>query len=115
MALKFKIAWSLAIFTGIITVFLSLVYSVRPVSVFYRGGFTTVVFFVLGYIIGIFVESYLKKLIETDAHKGKKIDITAEPDSDILLEETATGEETSGTDFKPLNPDDFTSFTPPQK
>jgi hypothetical protein len=115
MALKFKIASYMATFAGALTIFLTLLYGARLGTVFFRGFLTLVLFFAIGYAIGMFVEFYMKKTLEEIQTKGNNIDITDEPDSDILYRETTSGDIDDVPEFKPLTSDSLMNYSTLEK
>lgn len=116
MSLRLRVALYLAIFAGLLTIILSGIYGVRILNILYRGTITLALFGVIGYIIGGVVESHLQKLIANDAHIGKRIDITDEPDLDInSFEKNLSDTTAADSEFEPLTPGDFMSFSTTQK
>ena len=110
MPLKSRMSSYLAGITGTLMLILSFFHDVRWTTLLYRTFLTMLIFGIVGFLAGIFLETYLKQPAPNeDAHKGQNIDIAAAPDEHPLG--AAPQNQGADAEFKPLNSDSLMSYS----
>jgi hypothetical protein len=103
--LKQRLTLYLALTGSLLTVIIGLLNDVRLLTIGYRALVSMFIFALIGYVLGIMAEMFLRRLLADIKPKGQKIDITSE-DNVIGVDYLAEADDTE-TEFRPLTPDNF--------
>ena len=102
MELKLRCSLYLAVSTGLLTLLVGILNNVTLPAILYRSLVSIVLFAIIGYTCGQFVDQYLRRMSQPECQKGSNVD--------FLSQDEPTAESPGGS-FKPLNPDNFETIT----
>lgn len=104
--LKLRIALSLALVVGALTLINGIVYDARFMTIIYRVLISIIIFGIAGYFLGTIVEKFLKILVTKSTDKGQHINVVSQEDvSDELVPENT---------FSPFSPEQFEQIERPK-
>ena len=104
-----RLALTLAIIGGILTVLVGFLQDVRPWTIGYRSVVSSIVFGVCGYLLGSMIDSYQQRIEEDFKPEGQNIDIIS-TDADTDNTQPAIAASSDET-FRPFTPDTFNQLS----
>lgn len=106
MALKLRIGFYMALIASSLTLFVGMNNSITLTAMVYRTLVSLVLFAILGYVCGQFVERFFQEKLDKVEPKGSIIDSAGSDKQEEAL---------SAEEFEPLNPKNFENITLTQK
>ncbi len=103
--LKRRLAFTLAVIGGIMTVLVGFLQDIRPLTIGYRSLVSGLVFGVCGFLLGSMIDSYQQHTPDVFKPKGQTIDIISkDDDTEIGLPAT---EPSGESEFRPFTAETF--------
>lgn len=107
-----RMALTLAIIGGILTLLAGVFQDVRLMTIGYRSLVSSLIFGICGYLLGNVIDSYRQRLEDSIKPKGQTIDIISKDEDPEISQPPLPEPENTG--FRPFTPDTFDQLTSKQ-